>query len=281
MVKQSKSYHTQLDLNAGSEKLHFDIEIIKQLSDAKKEIRDSVKKEVKNFFIVNWKDFGDDFFDYSLFHARWVLLARFEGELIAVSTVHKKRLYKKVFYDFKTEALNPKYHSFGIFGRINQILFTFAYIDNIIHQKSLYFNMIFTTPNLRIIGNFAKNCSHIYPNPYTFDEQNSSIEMPDEKTWKYVQAYNKVEYPPNRSLSKEACVIDNDSGLQWPHICYTTSGFPYHKDKIVNAFGDHYLGYKEGKKKMFIVCSFITPWDVIKYIFKWMFRVIKKYRNKA
>jgi len=273
-LNQSKSYYTNLRLHAENKDIDFKVEVITQLGRAKKEIQDTVKQEVKMFFIEHWKDFGDDFFNHSLFDASWVLLLRFEGRLMAVSTVHKIRLHNKVFYNFKTEALAPSYHSFGVFERINQILFTFAYIDNIVHQKSLYFNLIFSTPNLRIIGNFAKNSSHIYPDPYKYDERKASMELPDEEVWKYVQAYNKVDYPPNLPLFKEACIVDN-SMSEWPYICYDTSGFPYHKDKVVNDFGDHYLGYQEGKRRMVIMCAFISPWDVIRYIWKWMLRVIK------
>ncbi len=233
-----------------------------------------VKEEVRSFFAGNWKDFGDDFLDHSLLDSRWILLVRKKDRLIGIATVHKIRLEGKVFYNFKTDGVAPPYQSIGLLGRMSQILFAYAYRDNVTSQRSFNIDMIFSTPNLRILGFFSKNSTHIYPNPYRYDVKNKSIEPPDETTWKYVQAYNKIDFPPNLPLSKEACVVKNDES-EWPYICYEKSGIPYYKEKIVNEFGDHYLQYKEGKKRMFIVCAHITIIDVIRYFAKVALRLAK------
>ena len=247
----------------------FDISVIKELNQAKEEFKANIKKEVKDFFINNWEDFGNAFFDHSLFDSRWVILVRCQEELIGVATVHRKVLEGKVFYDFKTNAINPKYQLIGLLERMNKILFRFAYIDNLWHQRTLWFNVIFATPNLRVLGFFVKHTTTVYPNPYKYDRKKQSLELPDARTWKYVQAYNKIHYPPDLPLSKEACVVE-EKFSRWPYVCYEKNGFPYYKEKVINDFGDHYLGFKEGKKRMFIVCAFITPWDVIRYFFSFL-----------
>lgn len=253
---------------------HFDIEVISDLMQADERIRASVKKEVKTFFVSRWKDFGDEFFNHSLFDSKWILLVRKDGALVGVATVHKIMLEAKVFYNFKTDCVTPEYQSIGLLGRMSQILFSYAYWDNLFSQRTFSIEMIFTTPNLRILGLFSKNSTHIYPDPYKYDRENQSIELPDEMTWKYIQAYNKVDYPANLPLSKEACVVeDNDS--EWPYLCYKKSGIPYYKEEIVNEFGDHYLQYKEGKKRMFIVYAHITLSDVIRYFAKATVRFFK------
>ncbi|MFC2073900.1 hypothetical protein ACFLR3_01470 [Campylobacterota bacterium] len=258
---------------------YFDIEIISDLAGAQNTFKALVKKEIRDFFVNNWKDFGDEFLDHSLLDSKWILLVRKKDRLIAIATVHKIRLEGKTFYNFKTDGVAPQYQSIGLLGRMSQILFSYAYIDNLITQRSFDIEIIFTTPNLRILGLFSKNSTHIYPNPYKFDQDKKSIELPDETTWKYVQAYNKVDFPPNLPLSKEACVIE-DNTSEWPYICYEKSGgIPYYKEQIVNEFGDHYLRYKEGKKRMFIVYAHITFVDVIRYFVKVTLRLVKDIVN--
>ncbi len=258
---------------------YFDTEIISDLTEAHDTRKTLVKNEVRNFFISNWKDFGDEFLDHSLLDSKWILLVRKNGSLIGIATVHKIKLEGKTFYNFKTDGVAPQYQSIGLLGRMSQLLFSYAYIDNLITQRSFNIEMIFTTPNLRILGFFSKNSTHIYPNPYLYDRDNKSIELPDETTWKYAQAYNKVDFPPNLPLSKEACVVD-DNESQWPYICYEKSGIPYYKEQIVNEFGDHYLQYKEGKKRMFIVYAHITLIDVIRYFVKVTLRLVKDTMNR-
>lgn len=253
---------------------YFDIEVIRDLAEAPNATRSSVKEEVRGFFTDNWKDFGDAFLDHSLLDSKWILLVRKDDRLIGVATVHKIRLEGKVFYNFKTDGVAPQYQSLGLLGRMSQLLFAYAYRDNLVHQRSFEIEMIFSTPNLRILGFFSKNSTHIYPNPYLYDTEKQSIELPDERTWKYIQAYNKVDFPPNLPLSKEACVVE-DNISEWPYICYETSGIPYYKEQIVNDFGDHYLQYKAGKRRLFLVYAHITLVDVIRYFAKVALRLVK------
>ncbi len=253
---------------------YFDVEVISDLMKAKEETKVRIKKEVRDFFVTHWKDFGDAFFDHSLFDSRWIVLVRKEDTLVGVATVHKIRLENKVFYNFKTDGVAPKFQSLGLLGRMSQILFAYAYCDNLVSQRSFDIEMIFSTPNLRVLGLFSKNSTHIYPNPYVYDQENKSMALPDEQTWRYAQAYNAIHFPPNLPLSKEACVIE-DTESEWPYLCYKQSGIPYYKEEIVNAFGDHYLGYKEGKQRMFIVYAHITLADVIKYFAKVIVRLMK------
>ncbi len=257
---------------------YFDIEVISDLAEAQSSRKTLVKNEVRDFFISNWKDFGDEFLDHSLLDSKWILLVRKMDRLIGIATVHKIRLEGKTFYNFKTDGVVPQYQSIGLLGRMSQILFSYAYIDNLLRQRSFDIEMIFTTPNLRILGFFSKNSTHIYPNPYRFDQEKKSIELPDETTWKYAKAYNKVDFPPDLPLSKEACVVE-DNESEWPYICYEKSGMPYYKEQIVNEFGDHYLRYKEGKKRMFIVYAHITLIDVIRYFAKVALRLVKDTLN--
>ncbi len=244
------------------------------MAGAQNTMRTLIKKEVKEFFVNNWKDLGDEFLEHSLLDSKWILLVRKKNSLIGIATVHKIKLEDRIFYNFKTDGVTPEYQSIGLLGRMSQILFAYAYRDNLICQRSLSIDMIFTTPNLRIIGLFSKNSTHIYPNPYLYDQEKKSIEFPDETTWRYVKAYNKIDFPPNLPLSKEACVVE-DKESEWPYICYEKSGIPYYKEEIVNEFGDHYLQYKKGKKRMFIVYAHITIIDVIRYFAKVILRVLK------
>ena len=271
----SKCYHETTTIHAMGKPYSLDITVIKELSEAQKKFRNDVKSEVKAFFIKHWEDFGDEFFDISLFGSKWLVLVRNQEQLIGVATIHKKILEGKAFYNFKTDAIDPKYQVMGLLERMNQILFRFAYIDNLWSQKSLWFNAIFTTPNLRIIGFFVKHTHAVYPNPYLYDREKQSLPLPNEKTWKYVQAYNKVDYPPDLPLSKEACVVE-DRLSRWPYNCYEKNGFPYYKDEIVNDFGDHYLAFKEGKQRMFVVCAFVSPWDVVRYFFTFMKKCFRR-----
>ncbi len=270
----SKSRKRRLHLYKDKIHHYFDIEIINDLTEAQDTTKALVKDEVREFFISNWKDFGDEFLDHSLLDSKWILLVRKEKCLVGIATVHKIRLEGKTFYNFKTDGVAPQYQSIGLLGRMSQILFAYAYRDNLMHQRSFDIDMIFTTPNLRILGFFSKNSTHIYPNPYCYDQDKKSIELPDDTTWKYVQAYNKIDFPPNLPLSKEACVVE-DNESEWPYICYEKSGIPYYKEQIVNTFGDHYLRYKEGKRRMFIVYAHITAVDVIRYFTKVSLRFVK------
>ncbi len=253
---------------------YFDIEVITDLAKAQGQSVRAIKEEVRSFFSSNWKDFGDEFIDHSLLDSKWLLLVRRKGCLIAIATVHKISLLGKTFYNFKTDGVAPQYHSLGLLGRMSQILFAYAYRDNLMSQRSFDIDIIFSTPNLRILGFFSKNSTHIYPNPYLYDEEKNSIELPDERTWRYIQAYNKVDFPPNLPLSKEACVVE-DNTSEWPYICYETSGIPYYKEDIVNKFGDHYLQYKAGKHRLFLVYAHITLIDVIRYFVKVALRIVK------
>lgn len=274
-MRLKHNYNKKITLYKDMRRYDFSYEVLKELAFFEKNIRDQIKEEVKTFFIKNWEDFGDDFIDHSLFDSTWVLIVRDDQGIAGVATVHKKKLKDKIFYNFKTLALVPKYHSLGLMERMNQLLFKYAYIDNLLREKSLWFHMIFSTPNLRILGFFAKHTKRFYPNPFDYDESTQSIPLPDDETWEYVQAYNQVDFPPNSPLTKEGCVLD-DSKSAWPHVCYEKSGYPYHTSKIVNAFGDHYLRYKMGERHMVVVCAHISVGDVVRYFLNYVKRKVQK-----
>ena len=68
----------------------FPAEIIKDVSLIEVLQQNKIKKEIRDLFITHWKDFGSEFFDYVIDHAKWLLLLRYENRLVGIAVVHKK-----------------------------------------------------------------------------------------------------------------------------------------------------------------------------------------------
>lgn len=245
----------------------FQAEIIKDISLIEVLQQNKIKKEIRDLFITHWKDFGSEFFDYVIDHAKWLLLLRYENQLVGIAVVHKKKMADKIVYNFKTNAVIPRFHSFGLMGRMNHILFNRVFLDNMINNRNLTVEMISTTPNLRILGFLAKVASYIYPDPHAYDRKSKKIPLPNDETWLMAREYNKQDYPRNMPLSKEGCVVENETD-EWPYCAYEKEGFPLYKDENVNELGRTYLQYDKGFHKMFIIHAKVTLWGLIKYLLR-------------
>ncbi len=198
---------------------------MKDVSLIEKRRRDEIKKEIRDLFITHWKDFGSEFFDYVIDHAKWLLLLRHEGQLAGLAVVHKKNIVNKTVYNFKTNAIVPRFRSFGLMGRMNHILFNRVFVDNMINNRKSTVEIISTTPNMRILGFLANVASFLYPDPCTYDRKSGQIPLPDDETWQMVREYNKHDYPRNMPLIKEGCVVENETN-EWPYCEYETGFTP-------------------------------------------------------
>ena len=58
-------------------------------------------------FITHWKDFGSEFFNYVIDHAKWLLLLRYEDKLVGIAVIHKKRSQAGSFITSKPIQLYP------------------------------------------------------------------------------------------------------------------------------------------------------------------------------
>lgn len=245
----------------------FRAEIIKDVSLIEELKQNEIKEEIRELFITHWKHLDPEFFRLYIDHAKWLLLLRHEGQLVGLAVVYKIRIVNKTLYNFKLSLVVSEFRSLGLMGRMNHMLFNRVFLDNMINNKKLTVEIIFKTPNLRVLGFLANIASFIYPDPRMYDQKSKKISLPDDETWQMVVEYNKQDYPKNMPLSKEGCVVEHETD-EWPFCEYEKHGFPLYKDEIVNEFGRTYLQYDKGFRKMFIVHAKITLQGLINYLLR-------------
>ncbi|TAN58699.1 hypothetical protein EPN15_00275 [Patescibacteria group bacterium] len=127
--------------------------------------------------------------------------------------------------------------------------------------------IMFITPNIRVLAKTAALADFIYPNPYNADEATGRVTPADDDTWTMAQELIKLSDNPSRRLDREGLVL-HGSYASMPWLIYNGEQIPWHRDVAVNSFAKYYLGYGRKEDKEFVVRARIGMGSLIRYYFR-------------
>jgi len=249
----------------GRKILKFKAEIVKKNLLSSNESK--VKKGIREFLKYCWGDFGEDFIEKHIINTNWALFLREDDRLVGITAVSKKNILNKNIYYLEFTGLLPEIRSLGLMGRINSILFNHIFIDNLIKNGKLTVDIMFISPNPRVLGFLAKVAKFMYPNPLLFDTETKKIPPADEETWQIVEELIRQSDKPNRILHRDGCVLEG-SYADMPWLIYKKDEVPWYRNKLVNDFCETYLDYQKEEGKEFIIRAEITLRSLVVYYIK-------------
>lgn len=265
-------YHDQsrtrtITLRKGEKVFRFEAEILKDCPLLDEHVRKRVQNDIAALLRQSWGDCGSQLIEHIVNNAKWLLVLRLKDKVAGVSVVHKKRIVQKTVYDIELTALLPEIRALRLMERINALLFPSIFLDNLVSNRRLTVEMMFTTPNPKVLGCAARIASFIYPDPFLFNKEKKKLPPPDEETWQMAQEFISQELPENMRLHKDGCVVDG-SYTDRPWLIYKEDEVPWHWDERVNDFCDAYLRYEEELGRKFVVRTKLTPKSVLLYLLR-------------
>ncbi|MEK7635972.1 MAG: hypothetical protein AAB405_02680, partial [Patescibacteria group bacterium] len=181
---------------------------------------------------------------------------------------YKKIFNKKVHY-IEFLVIKKDFQKSGLGSH----LFYLILIDDILKNLLLILfkplEIMFITPNIRVLSRMAKFSSFIYPNPYLANSEGKIIEA-DDLTLKMANKLIQNSDNPNRKINREGLVLEN-SYFNMPWLIYNNDNAPWHSNERINKFVKRYLGYHNGDDKEFIVRAHINLFSLLRYLYKIIF----------
>ncbi len=226
----------------------------------KKELTLHIREILKD----SWGEFPDDFVVQHIIDSERVSLVYEKQNPTAVCSLDVLKIQNKKVYYIEFLAVKKKYQHNKIGSRLIKSMVIYALLKNI---HTLFFRpleIMFITPNIRILCCASKIAHFIYPNPYDANKDGSIVSS-DEETWAMVQELLQKSDRPNRQLTREGSVL-HDSYSDLPWLVYKGKNIPWHRNEKINEFAKKYLGYGKTKDKEFVVRMQLSLKSVLKYV---------------
>jgi hypothetical protein len=233
--------------------------------------RQGLRSDVRQVVNKSWGDLGEALIAHVVDKAKWILLVYKEEKVVGVSAIHKMGILGRNVYDYELIAVVPELRGTGMMRRMNDTLFRRIFFDNLIHNKKIVVELLFTTANMQILGSLAKIAHFIYPDPFKYSQKSKKIPPPDDETWKMAEAFIRHDVPPGMKIVKDGCVVEGAYD-ETPWLIYDKAHAPLSMDRVVNEFAATYLQYHQGLGKKVVVRAKITPGSIVKFYMKLFFK---------
>jgi len=230
-----------------------------------------LQSDVRQVEKRSWGDPGEALITHIVDEAKWLLLVYKEEKLVGVSSIHKKEILGRKVYDYELIAVVPELRGAGMMHRMSDILFRLIFFDNLIHNRQIVVEFLFTTANMQILGSLAKIAHFIYPDPFKYSSTIKKIPPPDEETWEMAEEFIRHDVPPGMKIKKDGCVVEGGYN-EIPWLIYDKAHAPLYMDRVVNEFAATYLQYDKALGKKVVVRAKITLGSIVKFYMKMFFR---------
>lgn len=195
-----------------------------------------------------------------------VVIAKTKNDFIGLCAVSKKNICGKDIYYIELNVVNKNFQNKNIGTRL-----TFFALRNIIFAN-LYkiilepINIMFLTPNVRVLAMTARFADFMYPNPYNANPKSGKIVPADEDTWELALGLIKMSHNPHRMLDREGLVL-HGSFYTLPWLLQNSSDdIPWHKEDILNRFAVRYVDYGIKRDKEWVVWARFGLKSIYKYL---------------
>jgi len=212
-----------------------------------------------------WGTFPLEFLEKHISES-YVALGYVDEDLVGLSFVKTKKIAgKKVCY-VEFTAVKKEYQRMSL-----GLLLTIKAIKKCIMSNLLSiftFELMFITPNIRVICLLKRYATFVYPDPSKFDISKKRLPIADDRTWKMAKTLISHSDNPNRKLDREALVL-HGSYKETPWLLYNDDTIPWLDNNAqFNSFVEHYLGYSSRQDREFIVRAKFSILSIVKEIFK-------------
>lgn len=214
-----------------------------------------------------WGEFPQNFIDeHILKNSRTLIFAMSGDDYVGFCALSNKNILNKKINYIEFLVVKKEYQNSGLGSKLTYLILRKDLLKSFFRIAPKPLDIMFITPNIRVLASTSKFCSFIYPNPYLADE-NGKILPADDKIFEMAKELIKKSDNPGRVISREGLVLEG-SYYNTPWLIYKEENIPWHSDKKINKFAIKYLGYGTGADKEFIVVAKMTIFSLIKYLFK-------------
>lgn len=229
-------------------------EILKEHS--KTEFAPKIEKEVNEFVIKNWGDFGREYLKHSIHSATYLCVVKNRNNaLVGVAPLKKLNISKKEIYFWGLTIIDDKYRGYKLMNQMFKALMSFIFFENLKRAKGKI-DIVFITHTLKPLRAIKKVSSFLYPDPYKM--HNGKIPMADDETWRIVNKILETNKEKYKTLDREGCIM---TGFyeENPHLLRQDEYYSH--DSQLNEFARKYLN--EPGKEM-VVRAVIDLKSIIK-----------------
>ncbi len=222
-------------------------------------------EEVDSLLARCWGSFPTTFIEHHIFGAGSIMIARTDGKCIGFCVTSMKVVlgFRINYVEFL--IIDPSCQKNGLGSYMFFLFVRREILRNLIRMLlGNPMEIVFITPNIRVISRLAKFASFIYPNPYESDIS-GAISPADNDTWGIAQELVKNSDNPGRRLEREGLVL-RDSYAQTPWLIYNNDSAPWHYDEKMNVFARRYLRYHKGEDREFVVRAHLNFFSVMRYL---------------
>jgi len=226
--------------------------------------RDELKTNI-DFILKNaWGEFPNDFIENHILRSSQIILAVEDDKSVGFCCLSDKKILGKNIIYIEFLVVKKEFQNKNIGSKLVYHLLKKYILKNIL---SMVFHgpleIMFITPNIRILTWMARLADFIYPNPY-FSDESGSIPIADKNTWEMASELVKMSDNPTRKLNREGLVLEN-SYASAPWLIYKDKEIPWHHLERFNKFSVKYLGYGNEEDKEFVVRAQIGFLSILKY----------------
>ena len=214
-----------------------------------------------------WGKFDINFLENHTLTSEQITVARIGDELIGFCAINKKKILNKVVHYIEFTVIRKDFQKLGLGTRLSFLALRKVIMKNIFQIIFKPIEIMFITPNIRVLAKVAALADFVYPNPYNADKATGKIIPADDETWEMAQEIIRLSDNPMRRLDKDGLVL-HGSYASMPWLLYDNEQIPWHSDNAVNNFAKHYLGYGKKEDKEFIVRARIGMGSLIRYYFR-------------
>ena len=214
-----------------------------------------------------WGKFDINFLENHTLTSEQITVARIGDELIGFCAINKKKILNKVVHYIEFTVIRKDFQKLGLGTRLSFLALRKVMLKNIFQIIFKPIEIMFITPNIRVLAKVAALADFVYPNPYEADKATGKIIPADDETWEMAQEIIRLSDNPMRRLDKDGLVL-HGSYASMPWLLYDNEQIPWHSDNAINNFAKHYLGYGKKEDKEFIVRARIGMGSLIRYYFR-------------
>lgn len=259
-----------------TDKGSYDVELEKytNVENLKEEEKEFLIKEIDTVLSDAWGSFPQDFVRKHVLDDKHLLVARINNEVIGFCAVELKKILDIRVYYVEFLVIKKKYQDTGLGPHLLYLTLRGIVLKNIFLILFKPLEIMFITPNIRVLSSMARFASYIYPNPHQADE-NGGITSADDLTWALATELILQSDKPHRRIDREGLVLHGSYG-DMPWLIYEDNNIPWHRNNIINLFAKRYLGYGNGEDKEFVVRAHIGVFSFLKYLHKVIFNNKKR-----
>jgi hypothetical protein len=209
-------------------------EIIKEHS--KTEFAPKIEREVNEFVIKNWGDFGETYLKHSIHSATYLCIVKGQqGRIVGIAPIRKTSVHNREIYFWGLTIIDKRYRACKLMNKMFKVLIGYIFLENIKRAKTRI-DIVFITHTLKPLRAIRKVSAFLYPDPYSI--KNGRVEEADKETWSIVNKILEVNHEKYTKLDREGCVM---SGFyeENPHLLIKDEYYSH--DTKLNEFAKKYL----------------------------------------